>query len=272
MDITVQTITPEDAEQLLTKANPDNRLMRKHRVRKYATEMSAGRWLMTGDPIRIAPDGTLVDGHHRLAAVLESKATIQSVVIRDIPMDIYPVIDTGLARTAADALRSSGIGGNGNHIAAIAKLMIAYDLGINWFDTTAMAEITHSLIVDWVNENYDEVHWANNIGAKMNHGVGGIHTAWAVAAIIASRRTSQWRVDEFMDTTRLGANLQPGDPRLAIRNWIARHHGKWSGQASKLNAHTYVKTFDAWHNGRRLAAIRPWANGDDASFMKTPQR
>lgn len=60
-------IDPATAERWL-KANKRNRKLRRGPVLAYARDMAAGNWRLTGEAIKFAPDGTLLDGQHLLGA------------------------------------------------------------------------------------------------------------------------------------------------------------------------------------------------------------
>ena len=70
MEAKVQVITPELAEQYLTKNTNNYRSMSNSVVNAYATDMKTGNWKFNGDSIKFNKSGILVDGQHRLAAIM----------------------------------------------------------------------------------------------------------------------------------------------------------------------------------------------------------
>jgi len=111
MKTKVETITPEEAEGLL-KSNTRNRSMRKRIVDKIARDISAGKYHLTHQPIGIAPS-FIVDGQHRLAAILQSNIPVLMNVTRydsdEEGEAALIVVDKGTARTDADVLVISKI-------------------------------------------------------------------------------------------------------------------------------------------------------------------
>lgn len=97
------TITPNIAEQLLG-ANTHNRHIFKARVQQYALAMKEGRWKVNGEAIKIDKTGRLVDGQHRLSAVIESRQSIKMLVIKELSDDVFDTIDTGKSRGGSDVL------------------------------------------------------------------------------------------------------------------------------------------------------------------------
>lgn len=106
MKFAVETITPAIALEWLEQ-NPRNRPLNQRHVDKLAREMSSGHWKVNGDAIRFN-GSKLLDGQHRLAAIVKSGITIESLVIHDLSDDVFTTIDTGKIRTASDALAMRG--------------------------------------------------------------------------------------------------------------------------------------------------------------------
>lgn len=103
-------ITPTIAEKWLDK-NPNNRTMSKSRVTRLVKSINAGQWQCNGEAIVIGNDHTLINGQHRLQAVVVSKKTIQSWVIRGVLPAAMSTIDLGAPRSLGNHLQMAGIKG-----------------------------------------------------------------------------------------------------------------------------------------------------------------
>src|ERR1700761_996246 len=90
----VERLSPKSAKALL-KGNVHNRNLRKARVSSLAEAMKRGEWELNGESIKVAEDGSLLDGQHRLQAVVESGKSIQVLVVRNLPSDAQDTVDTG---------------------------------------------------------------------------------------------------------------------------------------------------------------------------------
>lgn len=99
----VMTITPDDAVSWL-RCNKNNRTIRKRHVQFLASEILSGNWQVNGQAIVIADNEQVLDGQHRLFAIIESGKAIQSLVVYGITEGAFRTIDTGAVRTGADAL------------------------------------------------------------------------------------------------------------------------------------------------------------------------
>lgn len=101
------TVTPEQAHEWLGY-NTHNRRLRQRVVSGFATDMRNGDWHWNGETIKFAVDGTLLDGQHRLAAVVESGAAVSLLVVRGLPNQAQETMDGGVKRRFSDVLQLRG--------------------------------------------------------------------------------------------------------------------------------------------------------------------
>lgn len=100
-------VTPDMARRWLLR-NSANRNLRAAKINQYARDMEAGRWTLSNDDICFAPDGTLLNGQHRLNAVIKSGRTVLMGIKRNVPPAARQNMDSGASRTPADVLRFAG--------------------------------------------------------------------------------------------------------------------------------------------------------------------
>lgn len=72
-------VDPKKAE-LWLKKNTKNRKVSNRHVSQLANEMKEGKWLLNGQAIAFSKDGVLLDGQHRLLAVIMSGVTVEMTV------------------------------------------------------------------------------------------------------------------------------------------------------------------------------------------------
>ena len=104
----VITITPSIAEHMLTHCNTLNRKLNKRWVVFLSKAIKKGEWQLNGEAIIFSKDLRLIDGQHRLQAVVAAGKEIESYVTTDVPDEHFISIDTGHARSGSHVL---GIGG-----------------------------------------------------------------------------------------------------------------------------------------------------------------
>jgi hypothetical protein len=103
MKISQMMVTRKLAEQFLRK-NDNNRSFRDSYCEEWCGIIRRGAFQMTHQGIAIATDGTLLDGQHRLHAIVRTGISCQMVVATDCDKELYELIDRGRTRTTADAL------------------------------------------------------------------------------------------------------------------------------------------------------------------------
>ena len=101
-------ITPEDAAEVLEQ-NTTNRDIGKRLVGQMASDMVGGRWKTNGDSIKFARNGRLVDGQHRLSAVVDSGETLETFACGGLDPEIFDTLDIGKKRTLTDMMKIADV-------------------------------------------------------------------------------------------------------------------------------------------------------------------
>lgn len=103
----IETITPHMAAEYLA-TNKTNRPLSKVHVAGLSKSMTAHEWLCNGESIKFDHWGNLLDGQHRLHAVIASGISIETVVQTGLSPASFDTIDTGRLRSGADVLYLMG--------------------------------------------------------------------------------------------------------------------------------------------------------------------
>lgn len=113
----VKTITVEYATELM-KHNFFNRPLNKITVEDYKSQIVRGLWRLNGESIKISDKGNLMDGQHRLTAIIESGIPVKSLVVEGVDEKDFATIDTGRTRTISDLFNIDQVQ-NASQISAI---------------------------------------------------------------------------------------------------------------------------------------------------------
>lgn len=97
-----ETITPEMARRLLEKNPETNRRVIQSKVDRLADDIRSGRWTVTHQGIAIDWDGNVLDGQHRLWAIVEADMAVECNVWYDCDPATFDKIDTGTSKSGAD--------------------------------------------------------------------------------------------------------------------------------------------------------------------------
>jgi hypothetical protein len=155
----MEVFTPPIAARILSDCNIGNRPIRKRSVDFLASEMSSGSWQpFSADAICFDRNGNLVNGQHRLSAVVQSGVVVSMLVGRNVPSDAFHVIDRGIKRSTGDDVSQLGCP-NSNVVAAfVGNYLLACVKGD--FDpyqmTSERRQATKSAkVTDFVENNFE---------------------------------------------------------------------------------------------------------------------
>ena len=101
------TVTPAMAIKWL-ETNVHNRPVSELYIDRLARDMKAGRWMLTHEGIAFDVHGILLDGQHRLWAIVYAEVPVEMHVWFNVSPDSLMVIDGGRGRSLADHLRLGG--------------------------------------------------------------------------------------------------------------------------------------------------------------------
>jgi len=157
VSMSIERITPGDATKMLEHNTENRRLQAKKADSSRAIEND--EFILNGETIIFADDGTLLDGQHRLYACVAYNKPIVSVIVRGIPKDAQITIDTGKRRGVADYLTMRGYP-NASLVAAIGRaVMLIEKSGV----VSAIREchsggfkFTVKEVVNYIDENYEK--------------------------------------------------------------------------------------------------------------------
>jgi hypothetical protein len=254
LTITVETITPQTAKEWLAK-NSVNRKLRRARVAMYAKQMKAGKWRLTGETIVFSPDGLLLQGQHRLAACIESQTEFESIVVRGIPVEAMALMDSGLARSAGDTLSLVHVT-NPNNTAAVIRLILGVQGGFVT-DTSKMSLITRDEMMDFSVEYVDDVHAAMHLADATRRTLRHSTAAWAALAYLLMEADDEMSV-EFFRGLATGADLEAGDPRLALRTYCLTAYATRKKMTAAEVIANGIRQWNNWIDGRKVASIKSW--------------
>src|SRR5216683_3522813 len=114
----IVTITPEMAMNLL-EHNTLNRPLNDQHVQRISRQIIDGKWRFNGDTIKIADTNDVLDGQHRLWAVIEAKKPIETIIVYGIARDAFATIDTlRKPRSFADVVALNGTARHRNYVAS----------------------------------------------------------------------------------------------------------------------------------------------------------
>jgi len=254
----VEKIGPREAEAILDAVKDDprtrNRPVKDAHVEWLAGMMKAGKWRLNGEAIILDEDGKLLDGQHRLWAVISSQVTIETWVTRGVSRDFFPTIDTGATRTTADVL---GIRGESSStvLAAVLGWLHRYENGKMLAGTKAsgFSQETAVALLRKHSGIRDVLTWAT---AQQKHPVLSNIPRSALAFLkYVFTLYKPNKAEEFFEQVADARLDRIGSPTETLRNWLLK---KDQSRARAKMIHgtltvmaVCVKAWDAFLNDER---------------------
>lgn len=123
-------VTPALATQLL-EMNRHNRPISDLHVKRLADQITRGLWQYNGDTIKIANNKEVLDGQHRLWAVITADKAIETLIVNGVEPEAFTTIDTlRKHRLPSDIVGMCGTTRNRNAIASALQWFVRYENGV----------------------------------------------------------------------------------------------------------------------------------------------
>lgn len=160
-------VTPQLAQLYLSKNFKRNRRHMPSVSKGYRDNMTGGTWEVTGDPLRFNVDGELVDGQHRLQAIIDSGIPQWCLIVRGVSHRAVRAIDRGRGRSLAHALQIAGIdAATSKFVAAARVMMFAPHLSTSRAEST----VTDTQMAEFIADHSDAI----TFGTSLCQGIKGI--------------------------------------------------------------------------------------------------
>ena len=267
-------ITPELAEFWLRYNNEGNRKISPRTVLKYSVIMSALEWWGNiPDPYAYGWDGNLVNGQHRLAAILYSNTTQKGHVFFGADPGLRYFLDTAKKRTADDQLRAA----IGSVVKAHYSSMVAhFAIG----HTARPSDIPTDQIVAWSEAYYEHFQFvmSHAVVTKPMRGLSR-PMLFALVARAHYHGADPDRLARFLHciTYRVASDkIVDGVSESAVeRLWNAAEAGNTTAnKADRTKATAWDKITTAlWHfvQGNHIQQIRVPHSRKDYPFYPAPK-
>ena len=100
----VVTITPSFAKHVLTHCNKLNRRLNKKWIKFLAEAIKRGEWQLNGEPLIFSTEYDLIDGQHRLHAIVAANKELDTYVTTNIDPKTFVSVDSGHSRSGSHVL------------------------------------------------------------------------------------------------------------------------------------------------------------------------
>jgi hypothetical protein len=257
----VELVTPALAREWLEGAAA-NRNLSLRAVDRFADDMRAERWMTNGQPIIFNVEGQLIDGRHRLSAVLLAGVEVPMLVVRGVAQEAFATMDSGRSRTIADVLSIQGHK-NTNVLAASARAVWNYCAGVN-----LRYQVPRAVLLQLV-ENHPRFGELVTQAANRAHKTSLIPLTQTAAVLALANESQRWNgeVAAFLDGAVSGEGLYKGDARLTLRQWLMR-----ARQSTAPGAALHGRRDGVRGGGAVLDRVRSRGEADEHPFAGDDQQ
>ena len=239
----------------LVGAIEHNRKVSPALIARYARDMLSGSWGLSESAIVIDESGNVINGQHRLGAVMLSRRGCWFVVVHGVPRGTIIDMDQGKKRTLPEALTLSGEfdGSIDNNIAAWSKFIMVYGTGQNGVSVVP----THHEVARFIMDNYTPL---TRVRKLMTNTGRGVTTAPVFAVIVQAwiKGESKTRISQFVHTMLTGESQGKQDSAaVRLRNWLLTSEMNYGGTG---RVEVYEKTrraLRAFLESRPLSKLFP---------------
>ena len=209
-------VTPDYAQKLL-KNNSHNRRVNEVTLNRYFRDIIDGKWKEdTGECIKISKTNAILDGQHRLLAVIKANKPVYFHILEGLEDDIFDVLDTGKVRSSTDAFKIKGIKNETIIPPTIQKFMalnrnkVKLDSRSEGLTNAEIITIYEERPAFWQNVAKKSMIWYSNFAKILNPStIGGFYAYF--------HDISAKDADDFMTYLSTGTNIQNNTINL-LRN------------------------------------------------------
>lgn len=262
--VSIRTFTPKQAEAILaaqpTGEGKANREVKPKYALSIADAWERGEYIQTGDTLKWDTNGNLIDGGHRLTAVVLSGQKTEFVVVEGIDPDAIRVIDAELAkRSLADQLSIEGFK---NSVPLASTVRATWGMEQNGNPQLGGSQgLTMAQALDFI-ERRPSIEASAVAGLKYT---GRMKSSGSPAGITAREFGMLYEImhhiDEgvaadFFDQVSNGHMLEKGSPALRLRARVQAHEATEGQHSIQYITGIFIKAWNAEIEGRKPRSLK----------------
>jgi hypothetical protein len=206
-------LTPAEAKTMLER-NRHNRKISEQTIKKYVQEILADEWLVTPAGIGFDCEGTLVDGQHRLNAIVRANRTVPIVITTGLPVASQEKVDRQRRRTLFDALYLSGFTTCRQEVeiaTCLVRRAVRSDSGVVPSDV---------MVKQSIECHREHIAAVLKVMKSANKKVRGLCQAAFLSAAVLYHEIDAEKCIEFLEGVRTGILLTQDHPAMRLRRFL----------------------------------------------------
>jgi len=260
-------ISPQDAAAILERNNTKNRPLNLRRCLTIAESIKRGEWQFNGDIIRFGKSGQLLDGQHRLKAIVLAEKTVKSLACFNLEDEVFHTIDVDAkARTASDVLAME----NYTHytlVTSALRTIMMFDYSGLFRPTNQEAKPSATQILQFARQHdkqfLEEIARMADRRRNVNKFIGTtFHTAFYYLLTYRinpayQKKDIAFLREQFLDKLEKGSNLEFENPILQLREkLISFKSEKYKSVHEEIAFSYFIKAFHLYANSLTVKNLR----------------
>lgn len=265
----VTTVTPRMAEDLLAKNTSNRRVSRNNYVR-VKEAMERGEWELNGEAIKIARDGRILDGQHRLMVCAELGKSFDTLIVYGLLDETQDTMDTGKSRTIADVFTLNGVPNAARMAAIVAAIIRAenYGLKAGLYYTSGGYPVTAKQALARL-ESEPALHELNGTAQKVRK--LGLGSALPATLYYHFSKLDTDDADYFFDKLATGEALENGDPILTLRNHLVNLMSERGERNKRYISAVFIKAWNKYRAGEQCLLLKFRPGGANPEAFPEPK-
>lgn len=217
---TAQIVTmTKDIVDALHAMDTHNRKIQPGPLRLYAEEMKSGNWMVTNQGIGVSSNGVVIDGGHRIQALIDSGyPPAQMLIVTGLHPDSQRYVDTHARRSVKDRIKLAfGVAMNSASAGAL-KILSAWIRNRGLIDVQFAAMANKQANIDDLEVALSE--FEDEFGAIREIEGAGSLRAGVIAAFVVYLKKRPATASEFIKSVISNDGLRMGTPAHTAHRFI----------------------------------------------------
>jgi hypothetical protein len=247
----LKEVSPEYAQELLN-LSMGNRKISADYVLSLAVAMESGKWISEASEVVLDEDNVLIDGHHRLHAVIAYGKPVTLAFKRGVSTNARNVIDTGRVRAMSDLFKM--FRPDETHVTRRkAALVMCCSL---LMPGRKVQLKTLDAYDAWYRQFKDGINMVIETGLNE-----AMYKQAVAGAFAFAHKTNPIKVTAFMERVRDGAGLGIGEPAHTIRALIFNPNRYIKNQDRNIFSRKVLQAIHAELRGKQYSKAQDGLDG-----------
>ena len=246
----------------MLKLNTKNRPLSMNSVEKLSSAIKRGEWKLNGDTIKMNGDA-LIDGQHRLNAIVKSGVACQAYVVRGVQSDAFDTLDQGKRRTIGHMFAREGEKYY-SHLAKACRMLFLYEQGLmraSGIDADFTPTMARN-ILDSHKGIRESVQFVSDLG------IGKLMSVGAAAAMHwHCSQKDDHLASQFFSQIGTGENINRDMPVYLFRERLRRNRSDQAKLRQHIIAAFLVKAWNATRSKQKLGTLK-WSEDEEFPTVK----